>query len=366
MAGHAVVAVAIANDEISARLLLQHEGKILRPHRRHKLVHRLRAHHFHHHPLGKLGFGRVIDRRRIVALERELAAHAERRCGVGGDVAHAGLDQVERLGGKGARRALNFGEFGNHIGRLARMNHRHRNDRRVQRGAVAGDDGLKRLHHLAGGGHRVDAQMRHGRMRPLACEPDVKLIARRHHRPGLHREVPRRNARPVVHAKHRLHRKALEQAVLDHLARAAAALFGRLEDAHHRAVEIARAGQELRCRQQHGGVAVVAAGVHLAGVLAGVGEGVELGHRQGVEVGAQADHAAIPPRVAAVDHPHHPGLAQAAMHLHAPGRQPRRHHVRRALLLKAQFGMRVQITPQRGERGGFGHDGVDELHGSVL
>jgi len=39
--------------------------------------------------------------------------------------------------------------------------------------------------------------------------------------------------------------------------------------------------------QQHGGVAVVAAGVHLALVGAGVGEVVVLGHRQRVDVGAQ-------------------------------------------------------------------------------
>jgi hypothetical protein len=44
-------------------------------------------------------------------------------------------------------------------------------------------------------------------------------------------------------------------------------------------------------RQQHGGVAVVAAGVHLAGVLAGMREAVELLHGQGVHVGAQADGA---------------------------------------------------------------------------
>ncbi len=182
--------------------------------------------------------------------------------------------------------------------------------------------------------------------------------------------MPCGKARPVVHAKHRLHRKTLEQAVRDHLARPAAALFGRLEDAHHRALEVARLRQMLRRCQQHGGVAIVAAGVHLAGVLAGVGEGVEFRHRQGVEVGAQADHpatsVATPPPVAAMNHPHHPGLAQTAVYFHPPGGQPRRHHVGSALLLEAQLGVRVQITPQRGERGGLGHDGVDELHSGVL
>ncbi len=177
VAGHAVVAVAVADDEVGAGLVLQHERKIFRPHRRHELVHRLRTHHLHHYPPGELGLGRVVDGGRIVALERKLAAHAEGRRGVGGDVAHAGFDQIQRLGAEGARRALNLGIFGNHIGRLAGMNHGDRDYRRVERGAVAGDDGLKRLHHLAGRRHRVDAQMRHGRVRALAGELDVKLIA---------------------------------------------------------------------------------------------------------------------------------------------------------------------------------------------
>jgi hypothetical protein len=42
----------------------------------------------------------------------------------------------------------------------------------------------------------------------------------------------------------------------------------------------------LRSRQQHGGVAVVAAGVHLAGVFAGVGKRVGFVHWQCIHVGA--------------------------------------------------------------------------------
>ncbi|OIQ72238.1 hypothetical protein GALL_461430 [mine drainage metagenome] len=54
------------------------------------------------------------------------------------------------------------------------------------------------------------------------------------------------------------------------------------------------------------------------------------------------------------------------MHSDAPGRQPRRDQVGRPLLFKAQLGVRVQIAAQCPERGGFGHDGVDELHGKFL
>ena len=83
----------------------------------------------------------------------------------------------------------------------------------------------------------------------------------------------------------------VEQAVLDHLARAAAAFFGRLEDQVDGAVVVAVLREVLGGGQQHRGVAVVAAGVHLAGVRALVREGVVLGDRQRVHVGAQADGA---------------------------------------------------------------------------
>src|ERR1044072_2550241 len=53
-----------------------------------------------------------------------------------------------------------------------------------------------------------------------------------------------------------------EQAVLEHLARAATAFLGRLEDEVHGALEVALLAQHLGRTQQHGGVSVVAAGVH--------------------------------------------------------------------------------------------------------
>lgn len=45
------------------------------------------------------------------------------------------------------------------------------------------------------------------------------------HGPSPDAEVPGRNTRPVVHAEDGVHREALEQAVLHHLAGAAAAFF---------------------------------------------------------------------------------------------------------------------------------------------
>ena len=83
--------------------------------------------------------------------------------------------------------------------------------------------------------------------------------------PGRMRELADRQAGHVVHAVDLGDAEALHHAVLDHLVAAAAAFFGRLEDHGHRAGEIARLGEIFRGAEQHGGVAVMAAGVHLAG-----------------------------------------------------------------------------------------------------
>ncbi len=112
--------------------------------------------------------------------------------------------------------------------------------------------------------------------------------------------------------------------------------------------------------QQHGGVAVVAAGVHLALVLAGVGEGVVLGHRQRVDVGAQAHRAAAG---AVLDDADHAGLAQAAVDGDAPVGQRLGDDVGGAVLLKAQLGVGVDVTADGGDGGHVGQDGFDEVHG---
>jgi hypothetical protein len=150
--------------------------------------------------------------------------------------------------------------------------------------------------------------------------------------------------------------KALEQPVGDHGLGAAAAFFGGLEDQHRGAVEVAPRGQVARRGQQHGGVAVMAAGVHQAGVAAGMGKAVGFVHRQRVHVGAQADGAAAGPAVAPVHDAHHAGAPQAAVQRDAPSGQLRGHQVRRALFLEAQLGVGVDVAPQRGKLVGTADD----------
>ena len=78
----------------------------------------------------------------------------------------------------------------------------------------------------------------------------------------------------------------------------------------------------LRGGQEHGHMAVVAAGVHLARVLAGVSELVELLHGQCVHVGAQANGSLAR---AAFQDAHHAGFTHTARNRNAPLGQLLRH-----------------------------------------
>ncbi len=147
-------------------------------------------------------------------------------------------------------------------------------------------------------------------MTALATDGDVELVARRKAGAILDGEGAGRHARPVVHAENRIHREALEQPVLDHLAGAAAAFLGGLEDQDH-PCHRSRGWLPRRCAADNS-MAVCPSWPQACirpACAAGVRKLVVLRHGQGVDVGAQTDGARRPG--ATLDHPHHPGLAQA-------------------------------------------------------
>ena len=116
-----------------------------------------------------------------------------------------------------------------------------------------------------------------------------------------------------MHAEDLFDLEAVHQAVLDHRCGARAALFGGLEDHHRVAGEIAGLGEIARRAEQHRGMAVMAAGVHQAGVLGGIRQIGRFLDRQRVHVGAQPDHldVALAGGLAALDDAHHAGPAEA-------------------------------------------------------
>jgi hypothetical protein len=197
-------------------------------------------------------------------------------------------------------------------------------------------------------------------MTPFAADGDVKFVAGRHDRPGTGGELAGLKTGPVVQSKDGIYGKPGEQAVLDHLAGTTTALLGGLKNQVDRAIKMAMCAEVLRRSQQHGGVAVMATGVHLASLLAGVTKGIGLLHGQGVHVGAKT-HS--PGGAAIFQNTDHTGGAQATVDGNAPFGELGRHQICRAHLLEAEFRVGMDVAAQGGKVVALAHDGVDQVHG---
>jgi hypothetical protein len=107
--------------------------------------------------------------------------------------------------------------------------------------------------------------MRHRGMTTVPAHCHLEGAGTGHHRPRHHRHFADRDARPVVQAKHRIHRKPLEQAIGDHHRSTPLGLLGGLEDEVHVAVEIQLIpvlSHVARSAEQDRGVPVVPTGMH--------------------------------------------------------------------------------------------------------
>ena len=241
---------------------------------------------------GELGLLRAVHGRGIAPLVAPLGdLRAEARGDVARDLLDLPLDHVLHRLLEGADGAAQHAFLRDDVPGVAGMDLRGRDDRGVHRIDVARHDRLQRRHDVRAHHDRIDAVMRHGAVRAHALHHDLEDVVGGHHRAGPHREAADRDARHVVHAVDALDRELLEQPLLDHDAAAALVLLGGLEDEIDGAVEVLGLGEILGGAQQHHRVAVMAAGMHLAGDRRFVIEVVGLVHVERVHVGAQADRA---------------------------------------------------------------------------
>jgi len=155
-----------------------------------------------------------------------------------------------------------------------------------------------------------------------------------------------RNARKVVHAENRIARKPLEEALFQHApgATAAAELFCRLKDQHQGAATrqpaIACSLGEHACgAEQHRGMAVVAAAVHLARHGARPGQAGHFLERDRIHIGTQPD--APPISRAPLQHADHAGDGDATVHRVAPCAQLFGNEGAGGMLLEAELGLAV-------------------------
>ena len=265
-----------------------------------------------------------------------------------GQCTDALLQQVAHAGVERPHAELQAGGVGDHVVGFAGVQLAHGDDGRLLRVDVARDHRLQR-HHQAGRRHDgVGRVLRQGAVATRAVQRDGDVVRRRHEGPVMKHQLARSDAGHVVQGVHGVAVKALKQPLFNHQPRAAGVFFGGLKDQVQRARKTPVFGQVLCRHQQHGGVAVVAAGVHHAAVHTGPGVASGFMNGQRVHVSAQAQPlVARAPAQAA----HHAGAGQATVHFITPGRQPLGHQGRGALLVQAELRMAVQVAPQCRELG---------------
>ena len=311
-------------------------------------------------------FALVVDHDRIAVGVGDLGGGAIEPRGAVDHLADALLQDLPDLGRERAGGAAQQCVLRNDIVGMARLEHADRDHGGLQRIDVARHHRLQLVDDLGADQDGIDAQMRPRRVAALAFERNLDVIGRRHHGAGTDGELADRQAGIVVHAVDFVDAETADQPVLDHRQGAGATLLRRLEDDHGGAGEIAGLGQVFRGAEQHGGVAVMAAGVHLArhrGLVRQPGLFLE---RQRVHVGAQPDHLATGRGAgfAAADHADDAGPADAgddvvaAETLELVG-----HRCRGAVHVVAQFRMGVDIPPPGGDLAVQVGDAIDDRHG---
>ena len=196
-----------------------------------------------------------------------------------------------------------------------------------------------------------------------ALDFDGEAVGGCHQRARPESELSDRKTGIIVHAVDFLDAEALHQAVLDHGFAAGTSLLRRLEDHDRRAGKIARLGEIARRPEQHRGMAIVAAGMHLARYGRSIWEIVRLLDRQCIHVGAQSDDPAAVVWLAAADHPNHAGAADAGHHLVAAeafqllgdGRRSAMHVIK-------ELRMGMNVVPPGGDLAMQVGNAVDDRH----
>lgn len=210
----------------------------------------------------------------------------------------------------------------------------------VSCGSILRDDGLQAHHYGGADYYRIDRVLRHCTVAALAVQGNGDRIGRAHEGAAGKTQLADREAGNVMHAEYGITREAFEQSVLNHHSGAAATFFRRLENQVQGAGKRRVLCQIARGRQQHGGVAVMTAGVHHAAVGAGIGQSGDFFNGQRVHVGTQAERF---PR-AALQSGDNAGLSYMARNPITPLGQQLCHQIAGGEFIESQFGVSVDMA----------------------
>src|SRR5262249_8287935 len=209
--------------------------------------------------------------------------------------------------------------------------------------------------------HRTEEARRPRRAPAAPLDLNRDAVCGRHERARPQRELPDRKTGIIVHAVDFFDAEAVHQPILDHRLAAGAALLGRLENHDRSACEVARLGKILRGAEQHRGMTVVTAGMHLTRHRRLVRYLGGLLDRQRIHVGAQSD--ATSASLAPADHADNAGAPDSRHHLvAAEALELIGNRSRSAMHIVEKFGMSMDIVPPGTDLALHGGNAVDDRH----
>ena len=212
---------------------------------------------------------------------------------------------------------------GDHIEGLAALDAPEAHHHRVQGIEAAADRLLQAAHHPRRDPDGIGALVGPGAVAALAQHLHLQLPRRGREAAAAHPDRARRQGGKHVHAKQSVH--ALHGAISLHPGRPLGRFLGGLKQQPHTGREplgmaLGQPSEQARHPQPHGGVQIVAAGMHQPLLGGGVVEAGALLHRQGIHVHPQG-HQGRGPAIGQLSGPqlgHHPGASDALAHLPAP------------------------------------------------
>ena len=360
-----LVIMAVANPAIGAGHGVEHEAKVFRRHGGQHIVMRVvMAYDLTHHLGHEAGFMRVIGGVGVGAgAQRELGCAQMGSGHMVADALYAFKKHLARFFLQAAYSAGNDGVIRNDVLYRAAGDFADGQHSCIEWVGAARNQGLQLADDGAGHRNGVQRGVRHGGMAAFALNLDLEAEVRGHDGAYAHRHLSCRQRRPVVQRKHGFAGEFFKQAIVHHGLGAGTAFFCWLKNQMHRAIKVGLLAQQGRRAQQHGGVAVVATGMHAALVLADVLESIDFCDRQGIHVSANANAAARITGITAfaINRRHNAGLAQTAMHLQAQSFQIRGNLVTSAglFVLELRVGMQItadfqQLAQMRGDVGSGG------------
>ena len=278
--------------------------------------------------------------------------------GLGGDSGDGFLQHGSEAGVIITGGAFQLTVLGNDVPAAAGLHLANGHNSGVSGADLTADDALQVLNDGAGDNHCVNALVGGGAVAAAAMDVHGVHISGCHAGAGFQGNLTGLHIGPDMNAEAGIH--AVHGALLDHGFGAQGHLFRRLESQLDGAAKLVLMVVQNAGGGEHGGgVAVMAAGMHHAGILAGVGSAGLLLNGQGVHITAQQDGLA---GLGALDGGQHAGLQAAGTPLDPILIQLGLDGLAGLILLGAYLGMGVEVAAHLNKIIVIGSSNLIDIH----